>query len=548
MTRRRRRTVVRARSRRDDGAAIVSRRGVIAIALIVAWLGGLGMLARRELFKGSGQRLAELALRITPETFYYVVEQDGRQVGFASSAIDTAPRAIIVKDAFAAELVVAGQAHSTSAQSEVRLSRGMVVQAFKADFSADSAPIAIDGNTEGDTAIRFTIRSGESPPETHRLAVKGPVLLPTLVPLAIALGEPPKVGKRFTLPTFDPGTMATRDLTIEIRAESLFTIADSAGFDSTTARWVVVHRDTVRAWKLGSDDGRYPASWVDERGRIVESVQAGGFVLRRTAFEVAFENWRNERRTAGTAPRAGHDDVLEATAIAAGVRLTAALPRLRVRLRAAALDGFDLDGGRQTLAGNLLEVRRETDSSIAAGAAALPSSAVLSFRYKAQLGAEPLLQVGDARLQALVGRLSVGTSDKRVIAERLLRWVYDSLRKQVTISVPDALRVLAQRSGDCNEHTQLYVALARTAHIPARMASGLAYVNGRFYFHAWPEVFLGSWVAVDPTFGQFPADAAHLRFVVGGLTRQAALLSLIGSLRIDVLEPAPAQRSPQQTP
>ena len=36
-----------------------------------------------------------------------------------------------------------------------------------------------------------------------------------------------------------------------------------------------------------------------------------------------------------------------------------------------------------------------------------------------------------------------------------------------------------------------------TAHIPARTASGLAYVNGKFYFHAWPEIFLGTWVAVE---------------------------------------------------
>jgi len=41
---------------------------------------------------------------------------------------------------------------------------------------------------------------------------------------------------------------------------------------------------------------------------------------------------------------------------------------------------------------------------------------------------------------------------------------------------------------------------------------------------------------VDPTFGQFPADAAHLRFIIGGLTRQADLLRLIGQLEIDVIE------------
>ena len=49
------------------------------------------------------------------------------------------------------------------------------------------------------------------------------------------------------------------------------------------------------------------------------------------------------------------------------------------------------------------------------------------------------------------------------------------------------------------------------------------------------DFFVGKWVAVDPTFGQFPADASHLRFVYGGLDRQAELLRLMGTLRIDVL-------------
>jgi len=43
-------------------------------------------------------------------------------------------------------------------------------------------------------------------------------------------------------------------------------------------------------------------------------------------------------------------------------------------------------------------------------------------------------------------------------------------------------------------------------------------------------------VAVDPTFGQFPADAAHLRFIVGGLARQTELVRLIGTLKIQVVE------------
>jgi transglutaminase-like putative cysteine protease len=81
----------------------------------------------------------------------------------------------------------------------------------------------------------------------------------------------------------------------------------------------------------------------------------------------------------------------------------------------------------------------------------------------------------------------------------------------------------------------LYVALARAVGLPARTDAGLVYLRGHFYYHAWPEVWLGQWVAVDPTFGQFPADASHLRFVIGGLARQVELLRLIGRVRVTVV-------------
>ena len=127
------------------------------------------------------------------------------------------------------------------------------------------------------------------------------------------------------------------------------------------------------------------------------------------------------------------------------------------------------------------------------------------------LGPEPLLEVNNPKIAALARRLRGSDTDPRVVAERINRWVYDSLRKSITIGVPSALATLEAGRGDCNEHTQLAVALSRAAGIPARVAAGLAYVDGKFYYHAWPEIWLERWVASDPTFGQFPADAAHLR-------------------------------------
>jgi hypothetical protein len=130
----------------------------------------------------------------------------------------------------------------------------------------------------------------------------------------------------------------------------------------------------------------------------------------------------------------------------------------------------------------------------------------------------------------------------RAQAERLVRYVNALLEKKPTVSLPSAREVLRTRVGDCNEHTALYVAMARAVGIPARIAVGLAFSRGAFYYHAWPEVYIdegsgrGLWLPVDPTFNQFPADALHLRLARGSLAEQAKILPLIGRLEIAVLD------------
>ena len=108
--------------------------------------------------------------------------------------------------------------------------------------------------------------------------------------------------------------------------------------------------------------------------------------------------------------------------------------------------------------------------------------------------------------------------------------------------------------GDCNEHTALYVAMARAQGLPARIAVGLVYIHGAFYYHAWPEVYVsegfkaegsGLWLPVDPTLNQFPADATHLRLARGGLDKQTVILPLMGRLTMDVLD---VELSPNASP
>jgi hypothetical protein len=519
---------------------IKRHRKTLAVGILAAWMAGLGALAWREVGRGDAERLAEVAMRVTPGSQFYAVSQGREQIGFASSTLDTVARGIVMSDLFVADMPVGGALHRASVRSDVYLTRSLVLDSFALTLDTEAGGTRIAGRPDGDSVLVVTIATGGEPADTQRVSVQGPVFLPTLVPLAVMLSRKPDVGDRRRLTVFDPTAMAPREVTVRIAAESLFTLTDSARFDKESKRWVTALTDTVRAWRLETDgaapDGKARlAGWVDAQGRIVRLTQPGELAMQRMAYETAYENWRLDRRGRQSRATTVDSDVLESSAIAASQPLTKGRrERLAVRLGNVNLVGFDLDGGRQSLRGDTLRIATEPPAAL------VPSyrlgDASIASRFRTELAAEPLLQVNDPRIKSLAARIRGAETDPRAVAQRIERWVHDSLKKEITFGLPNATQVLASRSGDCNEHTQLYLALARAAGIPARSAAGLAWVRGKFYYHAWPEVFLGDWVAIDPTFGEFPADASHLRFVTGGLDRQAELLRLIGNLKIDVVK------------
>lgn len=513
-------------------------RRLAAAVILLAWAAGLTALVRREFFRERSVILAEAAMRLNTGATFFVVEQGGQQIGFASTTIDTTGTTFEVVDYFVADLSVAGREIRASARSVITLSRALALRRFDVQIDAPDAPMSAVGTVEGDSAVAFVLRVPGQPSDTQRIAVEGPILAPQLMPAVAMLIAEPRVGRTVTLSSFDPQTMTPRDVQFRIAAESLFTVVDSASFDAARQTFVTAHDDTVRAWKLETEDGGGFSGWVDAQGGVVFATQPGGITLRRMAYEIAFENWTRGRTTSAAKASQGTSlgDLLEGTAIAASALPSTEVSSLAVRLSGVPLDGFAIAGDRQSLTGDVLRVTREGASALQADWSLATRTPGFRTRFAAELAAEPLLQVNDRAIVALAVRIAGNERDPRVVAERINRWVYDSLEKAITISVPSAVQVLRTRRGDCNEHTQLYVALARAAGIPARISTGLAYVNGKFYYHAWPEVRLREWVAVDPTFGQFPADAAHLRFVRGGLTQQAELLRLIGTLRLEVLD------------
>jgi transglutaminase-like putative cysteine protease len=161
---------------------------------------------------------------------------------------------------------------------------------------------------------------------------------------------------------------------------------------------------------------------------------------------------------------------------------------------------------------------------------------IADSQFATDLVATPFLQSDHPRIKDQVQQILKDERDARQAVRQLLTWTYTALDKEPTVGVPTALEALRSKKGDCNEHAVLFTAFARAAGIPARVAAGVVYMEGAFYYHAWSEVWLGQWVAVDPVLNQFPADATHIKFIQGGPEEHMALLKIIGQVRMEVVE------------
>jgi len=507
------------------------KRQTTAILILLSWAGAIGWLIARQASSVSGGVLDDAMRTVEPGALYYTVSMGGVPIGFASNMIDTVPEGLLVEDRLSLEIPALGTMRRMEAYTTARLSNTLRLQSFVARLVGDAGRFTASGEVSGDTVLNIEFESANSR-QLVRVPLDEPVVLPIYMPLRLVFGGEPEVGKSYVIRTFDPLLLKNVDVSVSIVNDSVLLVPDSAAFDSTSMRWVAARWDTVTAWQVKQRvNGVSLDTWIDHLGRVVSASSPLGFTIERTAFELAFNNFQTRDRNLAIADFEAAD-IIQQTAIASNVDLSEERRELRVVLGGIEAEGFDLVGGRQALAGDTLIVTQEGPSQLNA-----------SYRLKATqadlrkyVTPEPLVQSDDIRIQAQARQIVGRTRDPLRAARLLTEWVYEQLDKEITLGIPSAVAVLETRRGDCNEHTVLFVALARAIGLPARTAAGLVYAGGRFYYHAWPEVYLGDWVATDPTFGQFPADASHLRFTIGGLARQTELIRLIGRLSLDVVD------------
>jgi transglutaminase-like putative cysteine protease/tetratricopeptide (TPR) repeat protein len=129
------------------------------------------------------------------------------------------------------------------------------------------------------------------------------------------------------------------------------------------------------------------------------------------------------------------------------------------------------------------------------------------------------------------------------VARKLADWTHKNLQWKM-VQRADAVETLATREADCSEFSALFVAMARSLGLPARMVSGLAYTGSTFGGHAWVEVWVGRWIELDPTWGTDFVDATHIRNATNTLLTTAAL----NQIELEVLDATRTTAEFQKTP
>lgn len=502
----------------------LTRRNIGRLVLL-GWAVALAWLARREFADGSTAGMTERIRRLEPGAQYFAVLAEGRQIGTLNLGVDTLVDAVRLTEQFVLDVPVGDSTRQLARGSQYGLSRALRLRSFSrtafgigpaerltASLGADSILELVDTEGQGDPAGRVRLRAD---PE---------VILPGMLPYRAAFGGHLRLGESFSVPVIELGPGRVRNLRVRVAAESTFVVPDSASWDSVSARWIPATSDTLQAWRLDHElPGAPTQSWVDRGGGLLWQETAGGLTLVRSAFEIVWNNYRQIRRGESSAWRRTIPGMT--SLVAARKRLDTKAGAREFLVRRDSLGAPEaglhwLVGGRQSLRGDTLRVSRDTPE---AGDAAEPRMA-LGPAWDLALRGDGMHQTA----AGILGRAATARDSARALVEWVARQVETDTASAAFGTALNALR--AQR-GNPDAKARLLVTLARASGIPARVVTGVAVLSEGVFAHCWSELWLGRWVAVDPTFGQVPASASLIRINIGERSRPLDLLPLVASAR-----------------
>lgn len=491
---------------------MLRRFPVIPIAICAFWVIMMTLLVRHEW--GAEQLAMDRRIQTGPTNVWMAIYLPGdKHVGFFHASQESRPKGgiggthTIVRAK--ASLMLLGRPTDVITNGEMWRSYDGNDATFEGRLRSGDYLFRIAGRLE-DGKLQATIHTaGEEYPVTFPVGDEF-----NLAPggLGVTMDLPRmEVGKTYTVDTLDPLNLS-----------------------ATKSRLTVLREEYIEVMGLNIEakvielesGGQRSLAWVNDDGEVLRVETPFGFSLERTTSENAVKSL----------------DVADAQDFLGdqSVRPSGETPfrgakRMRFELSGVAdAQRLETDETQRHVSGTIYEVRipEHVPPAVDGGLEG-------ERNLDEYLASTPLVQSEHRDIRRTAREIIEDETDPWTIAVALHDWVDAAVEDVAVVSVPSALDVLKNREGDCNEHTTLYTALARSVDVPTRIAIGLVWSeeNEAFYYHAWPEVYVHErWIWMDPTLGQPVADATHIKILNGGIQRWTELLPYITNLQIEVIE------------
>ncbi|MFA4916481.1 MAG: transglutaminase domain-containing protein [Syntrophales bacterium] len=443
--------------------------------------------------------------RIFPDRESWMsISQQGQHIGYAHRLFSGTRKGYRFVESVFMRINTMGVVQGISFKTEGELNPDTSFSSFNFHLNSSLFSSTVHGKVEGRCLTLYS-GTGGSLKRTEVLLEEVPYLANGIFEAIRAAGLKPGQSRSFHV--FDPATMGQRPVKVSLLGDDVVTIIGRK-------------RD---AMKVSVDFmGVRQFAWIGEDGNILREEGFLGITLEQVTKDQALSGLSLSSSA----------DLTEIASIPADKVIDDPdkLMKLEVELANIGDSNLFLNGGRQSFKDNILTIHKESMTTLPLVSPALDSNRVF-------LEPTPFIQSDHKQIRDMAGKIVSPADPVKVKAEKLVDWVHKNLEKRPVLSVPNALEILNNMVGDCNEHAVLLAALARAAGIPAQVEAGLVYQKGRFYYHAWNVLFLGEWITADAVMGQIPADVTHLRFVRGGTEQQVDLMSIIGKIQLKIRHP-----------
>ena len=431
------------------------------------------------------------------------ISQNGQKIGYSYRRFSRTDEGYRMVESVTMRINTMGVVQGIMFKTEGILKPDMTLSSFDFDLKSSLFRFKTRGVVEGKKATLYT--------ETQGSENKTVIPLKEAPRLSNGIFETAEIGSLVTgeskmVYIFDPVAMTQRAVKVAVLGDESLTNMGR----------------TQKVRKVSVDFmGSKQFAWIGDNGEVLMEKGILGITLERVTKHEALRDFS----TAASA------DLTEMASVPSNVVIDdpAVLTSLKLKIAGIEKDALYVNGGRQLLRNKVLQIQKE----------AIPTRPLRDINVNGKdefLKAGPFIQSNNPRIQAKMREIISPDEPVAVKASKLVEWVYKHVEKRPVLSVPNALETLNNLVGDCNEHAVLLAALARAAGIPAQVEAGLVYHRGRFYYHAWNVLYLGTWVTADAVMGQMPADVTHIRLIRGEADKQIDLMGIIGKIRIKILD------------